>query len=249
VLSLVIGAPAVAYHARPRATKDLDIWLDPRPANARKALTALRQFFGGADLDYMVEDVTDPDCILQLGVAPVRIDALSAIPGCPDFQAAWKRRVDGRFGGVPTQDIGLTDLIGNKEATSRAQDRPDAGVQGKYADRYSEGSNLVLLAPDVAAACASDHLARWAEESRIVPFCPEVEGGLSIPRLPAEIDPGATAEEVLAGRARIRRRDGEDVTAAFLRGARRAGEAALTAGARLAGGHLPGFTAPAVECR
>jgi hypothetical protein len=26
------------------------------------------------------------------------------------------------------------------------------GVQGKYADRYREGTNLVLLAPDVAAA-------------------------------------------------------------------------------------------------
>jgi uncharacterized protein YbbK (DUF523 family) len=85
-----------------------------------------------------------------------------------------------------------------------------------------------------AAACASDHLARWAEELRIVPFCPEVEGGLSIPRLPAEIEPGATAEEVLAGRARIRRIDGVDVTEAFLRGARLAVEAALAAGVRLA---------------
>ena len=27
-----------------------------------------------------------------------------------------------------------------------------AGVQGKYADRYREGTNLVLLAPDVADA-------------------------------------------------------------------------------------------------
>jgi hypothetical protein len=42
---LVIGARAVAFHARPRATKDLDIWIDPTPTNARKALAALRQFF------------------------------------------------------------------------------------------------------------------------------------------------------------------------------------------------------------
>ncbi len=125
---LVIGAHAVAFHARPRATKDLDIWIDPTPANARRALAALRDFFGGADLGYTIEDVTDPDCIIQLGVAPVRIDLLSAIPGCPDFQVAWKRRVDGRFGGVPTQYIGLEDLIRNKEATVRAQDRADAGI-------------------------------------------------------------------------------------------------------------------------
>lgn len=125
---LVIGAHAVAFHARPRATKDLDLLIDPTPANARKALAALRDFFGGADLGYTVEDVADPDSIIQLGVAPVRIDLLAAIPGCPDFQAAWKRRVDGRFGGVPTQYIGLKDLISNKEATARAQDRADAGV-------------------------------------------------------------------------------------------------------------------------
>lgn len=30
------------------------------------------------------------------------------------------------------------------------------GVQGKYADRYREGTNLVLLAPDVAEAFRSD---------------------------------------------------------------------------------------------
>ena len=85
-----------------------------------------------------------------------------------------------------------------------------------------------------AAATASDHLVRWTQESRIVPFCPEVEGGLSIPRLPAEIEPGATAEEVLAGSTRILRSDGVDVTEAYLRGARRAVEAALAAGVRLA---------------
>jgi uncharacterized protein YbbK (DUF523 family) len=85
-----------------------------------------------------------------------------------------------------------------------------------------------------AAACASDHLSRWAEEGRIVPFCPEVGGGLSIPRLPAEIEAGATAEQVLAGTARIRRSDGVDVTRAFLQGARLAVEVALGAGVKLA---------------
>ena len=57
---LVIGAHAVALHARPRATKDLDILIEPTPDNARKLLAALRDFFGGADLSYRVEDVIDP---------------------------------------------------------------------------------------------------------------------------------------------------------------------------------------------
>jgi uncharacterized protein YbbK (DUF523 family) len=85
-----------------------------------------------------------------------------------------------------------------------------------------------------AAGQESDHLVRWSEELRIVPFCPEVEAGLGIPRLPAEIDPGARGAEVLAGAARIRRSDGGDVTEAFLRGAKRALETALAAGVKLA---------------
>jgi hypothetical protein len=39
---LIIGAHAVALHARPRATKDLDILIDPTPANARRALRRRR---------------------------------------------------------------------------------------------------------------------------------------------------------------------------------------------------------------
>src|SRR3989304_881121 len=95
---LVVGAHAVALHARPRATKDLDVFLDPSPANARRVLAALRDFFGGADLGYTVEDVADPRWIIQIGVAPVRIDLVSEVPGCPSFAAAWRRRGEARFG-------------------------------------------------------------------------------------------------------------------------------------------------------
>ena len=33
---LVVGAYAVTFHARPRFTKDLDVWVDPDPENARR---------------------------------------------------------------------------------------------------------------------------------------------------------------------------------------------------------------------
>ena len=46
---LIVGAHAVAFHARPRATKDLDILIESTAENARKVLAALRVFFGGAD--------------------------------------------------------------------------------------------------------------------------------------------------------------------------------------------------------
>jgi uncharacterized protein YbbK (DUF523 family) len=51
-----------------------------------------------------------------------------------------------------------------------------------------------------------------------VPFCPEVAGGLSTPRPPAEIQ-GGDGRDVLAGRARVVNREGQDVTAAYVAGA------------------------------
>ncbi len=99
---LIGGAHAVAFHARPRASKDIDIFIDPSLANARRALAALADFFGGAAPRYVtVETLRDPDTTVQLGVAPVRIDLLSSLAGERAFRTAWKRRVDARFGSVP----------------------------------------------------------------------------------------------------------------------------------------------------
>jgi len=69
---------------------------------------------------------------------------------------------------------------------------------------------------------ADSRLDRWQAEGRLVPVCPELLGGLPVPRPPAEIVGGSGAD-VLAGRARVVTATGEDVTAAFLAGA----EAAL----------------------
>lgn len=125
---LIVGAHAVAFHARPRATKDLDILLEPTQANAQKALAALRDFFGGAGLGYTAEDLTDPRWIVQLGVAPVRIDLLPELPGCPSFRATWKNRIQARFGNVTAYYLGLDDLLRAKQAAGRPQDRADVRV-------------------------------------------------------------------------------------------------------------------------
>lgn len=58
---LVVGAHAVAFHARPRATKDLDLFIDPAPDNVERVLAGIRRFFGGSDLGISVDDLTDPD--------------------------------------------------------------------------------------------------------------------------------------------------------------------------------------------
>lgn len=64
-------------------------------------------------------------------------------------------------------------------------------------------------------------LAGWFGEGRVVSFCPEVEGGLPVPRAAAEIETG-DAEAVLFGRARIRTKNGKDVTDPFMTGAEKA---------------------------
>ena len=66
-----------------------------------------------------------------------------------------------------------------------------------------------------------DQLAEWQAQGRVVALCPEVAGGLPTPRAAAEI-PGGQGGEVLDGRARVIASDGEDVSAAFLDGARQA---------------------------
>ncbi|GAA2892982.1 DUF523 domain-containing protein [Streptosporangium fragile] len=76
---------------------------------------------------------------------------------------------------------------------------------------------------DGAAKTSGDALlAVWREEGRLIPFCPEVEGGLPVPRPAAEIEGGAGGPAVLAGAARVLTAQGDDVTGAFLAGAQAA---------------------------
>jgi uncharacterized protein YbbK (DUF523 family) len=74
---------------------------------------------------------------------------------------------------------------------------------------------------------------RWRDEGRVVVFCPEVAGGLPVPRPPAEIV-GGDGADVLDGVARVLTESGEDVSRHFVRGAQLALDAARAAGVRVA---------------
>ncbi len=121
---LIVGAHAVALHARPRATKDFDLFIEPTPANAERVLAAIRTFLG-SDLGLTAEDLTTLGRIIQLGVAPTRIDLLSRLAGRQTFDSAWESRVDARFGDVDAHYLSLDDLIREKEHAGRDQDRAD----------------------------------------------------------------------------------------------------------------------------
>ena len=71
------------------------------------------------------------------------------------------------------------------------------------------------------AALHDDILERWRLEGRVVAVCPEMAGGLPVPRPPCEIT-GGSVVDVLAGRALVRDDRGQDRTAAFRAGAERA---------------------------
>ncbi|PWT85920.1 MAG: DUF523 domain-containing protein [Blastocatellia bacterium] len=83
-----------------------------------------------------------------------------------------------------------------------------------------------------AATTVNPVLHRWLDENRVVSFCPEIAGGLGVPRPAAEIN-GGGGHAVLDGTSRITAR-GEDVTDSFVRGARLALERAITENVGLA---------------
>jgi len=120
---LVIGAHALAFHAEPRFTKDLDVWVDPAADNAPRVWAALRKF--GAPLKGIAKtEFAVPDMVYQMGVPPNRVDVLTSIAGVR-FPNAWPRRVRVSFGGVPIFVLSRTDLIRNKRACARPQDLLD----------------------------------------------------------------------------------------------------------------------------
>jgi hypothetical protein len=121
--ALVVGAHAVAFHAKPRFTKDLDLFVEPSAENARRLLRALEDFgFGSLGLD--VADFATPGRVVQLGVAPARIDIATAIDGVT-FAEAWAGKVGGTYGAQPVWFIGRIELVRNNEAAGRPQDLAD----------------------------------------------------------------------------------------------------------------------------
>lgn len=120
---LVIGAHAVIFYTEPRFTKDLDIWIPPelnQPERVHKALKA----FGAPLVDVAIEDFADRRMILQIGVAPIRVDILMHVAGVSAL-TAWKNRVRSKYGKTPIFILSIDDLIKVKRKIGRPQDRLD----------------------------------------------------------------------------------------------------------------------------
>ncbi len=123
---LVVGGQAVIHHAQPRATKDLDILIQPAPKNGMALFRALRDF--GAPLhDLKPADFIERGTFFTIGAPPIAIDILPEIKGVT-FAAAWKNRsteiVDPETG-LTAYFISRSDLIAAKLAAGRPQDLAD----------------------------------------------------------------------------------------------------------------------------
>lgn len=126
---LVVGAYALAHHARPRATGDLDIWVEPTPSNAERVHRALMAF--GAPLaDLTVANLAEPELVYQIGVPPRRIDILTTLTGLT-FADAWSSRSEGPFGNSRCAYLGREALVRNERAVGRPRDLADLEALGE----------------------------------------------------------------------------------------------------------------------
>lgn len=120
---LVVGAHAMAFYERPRFTQDIDFYVSNVAENARRIVVAIKDF-GFGSLELSEDDFEHPDRVVQLGMAPNRIDLLTKIDGV-SFEDAWKNRVEGEIDGLCVNFISLEDLKRNKRASGRKQDLAD----------------------------------------------------------------------------------------------------------------------------
>ena len=107
-----------------------------------------------------------------------------------------------------------------------------------------EGAKPALLISACLLGVACNHEGRGspravvdelARHYRLVPVCPEVLGGLPTPRAAAELRGGDGADVVVGtGNARVVNVEGDDVTAAYRRGAEAAVAVARAVGAERA---------------
>jgi len=128
---LVVGAHALAVHGVPRATGDLDIWIDLNAANAARVWTALEEF--GAPLDSLEVSRTDletPDRVIQIGLPPRRIDLITSISGV-EFEEAWAAKVTHSIDGLDVAFLGREQLVRNKRVSGRLQDLADLEALGE----------------------------------------------------------------------------------------------------------------------
>lgn len=130
---VVLGGYAVGHHAKPRATKDLDVLVSGADDNLARVAEALDRF-GAAPSVIQAARHMGPTDIVYLGVEPVRVDVLRNADGI-DTEQVISRAETLTLDGLVIPVIALDDLIANKRASGRARDLADVELLERVRNR------------------------------------------------------------------------------------------------------------------
>ncbi len=122
---VVVGAHAMAVHGFVRSTGDFDVWVRSDPQNSQRVFEALAEF--GAPMDGLTpSSFAQSGLVLQIGVAPVRIDILTTISGHITFDEAFNSASIVLLDGIAVRVLSAELLLRNKLAAGRPKDLLDA---------------------------------------------------------------------------------------------------------------------------
>jgi len=133
---LLVGGYAVAFHGRPRATKDIDLVLEGSEENLKRAAKALMRFGAPANVVRATESMQEGD-VAFMGQPPLRVDLMRSIDGVSSGDL-FSNAVMANLDGVSLRVISLPHLIANKKAVARPQDLIDAEFLEKIQARTSQ---------------------------------------------------------------------------------------------------------------
>jgi hypothetical protein len=118
-----VGGYAVAYHGYPRATGDLDVFIELSRKNAG-AMVAVFKSFGFASAEITPEFFMEKGQVVRLGREPMRLEILNDISGVA-FAKCYRHRIGARIGGLRINFSDLPHLLRNKRASGRDKDLLD----------------------------------------------------------------------------------------------------------------------------
>ena len=121
-----MGAHALAAHGRPRATGDIDFWVEPTIENAGR-LGKVLSAFGFPALAAQSSEFAQQERMATLGRPPLRIDVMTSIDGA-DFPNAWSQRPTSEVEGQTMHFLDLATLRANKVASGRPKDLADVAL-------------------------------------------------------------------------------------------------------------------------
>ena len=120
---LLVGGYAVGYHGYPRATNDIDIWVENSEKNANRTVDAIKEF-GFSDPKITPELFRRKKNIIRMGRTPMRIEIILDIDGV-EFSKCYKNKITVEIDGIKVKIISLSDLKANKKASGRHKDLAD----------------------------------------------------------------------------------------------------------------------------